>query len=85
MQTVTIGINGMSCGHCVTAVEKALASLPGVMIESVKIGSATVAFDPAVTTRAALESAIDAAGYDVVSGRTLNIASASKTEDKSDA
>ena len=85
MDTVTIGINGMSCGHCVAAVRKALESVPGVKVEAVQIGSATVAFDPAVTTRAAVDAAIDAAGYEVVSGRVLNIAAAAKSEEKSNA
>jgi copper chaperone CopZ len=85
MDTVTIGINGMSCGHCVAAVRKALESVAGVRVEAVQIGSATVAIDPAVTSRAAVDAAIDAAGYDVVSGRVLNIAAASKSGDKSDA
>ena len=69
MGTVTIEINGMSCGHCVAAVQKALAGVHGVTVESVQIGSATVVLDPALTTRSAVEAAIDAAGYDVVSGR----------------
>ena len=85
METVTIGINGMSCGHCVAAVRKALEGVPGLKVESVQIGSATIAFDPAVTTRAAVDSAIDAAGYDVVSGRLLNITTAAKDSEKSNA
>lgn len=85
METVTIGISGMSCGHCVAAVNKALAAVPGVLVEQVQIGSATVAFDPATTTRATIDSAIDEAGYDVVTGRVLNIAAAEKQPSKSDA
>ena len=85
MGTVTIEINGMSCGHCVAAVQKALAGVHGVTVESVQIGSATVVLDPALTTRSAVEAAIDAAGYHVVSGRVLNIASATKADAKSDA
>lgn len=27
---ITLKIEGMSCGHCVSAVEKALAAVPGV-------------------------------------------------------
>ena len=85
MEKITIGITGMSCSHCVSAVQNALASLPGVTVETVQIGSATVALDPATTSRAAVESAIDAAGYDVVSGRMLNITAAAKVDSKSDA
>ena len=85
MDTVTIGITGMSCSHCVAAVQKALAAVPGVAVEGVQIGSATVIIDPTRTTRAAVDAAIDAAGYDVVSGRVLNIAAAAKSDAKSDA
>jgi copper chaperone CopZ len=82
MNTITIGINGMSCGHCVAAVQKALAAVPGVTVDDVRIGSATVTLD-ATTSRATVESAIDAAGYDVVSGRVLNINAAAKSDAKS--
>lgn len=40
--TMTISIDGMSCGHCVNAVTKALAAVPGVKIRSVAIGSAEI-------------------------------------------
>ena len=85
MDTVTIGINGMSCSHCVAAVQKALAGVHGVTVEAVRIGSATVVLDPELTTRSAVEAAIDAAGYEVVSGRVLNITAAAKADAKSDA
>ena len=85
MEAITIGINGMSCNHCVSAVQKALTAVPGVTVEGVQIGSATVIIDPTRTTRAAVDAAIDAAGYDVVSGRVLNIAAAAKADAKSDA
>lgn len=81
----TIQINGMSCGHCVSAVRMALTAVPGVAVEEVTIGSATVVIDEAVGSLSAAESAIDAAGYDVVKGRVLNIAGAMKTDAKSDA
>jgi copper chaperone CopZ len=82
MDTITIGINGMSCAHCVAAVQKALAAVPGVAVDDVRIGSATVTLDSATTTRAAVDAAIDAAGYDVVSGRVLNINAAAKSDAK---
>ncbi len=85
MERVAIGISGMSCGHCVTAVQKALAAVPGVVVESVQIGTATVLIDPATGSLSAAESAIDAAGYDVVKGRVLNVAAAEKLQSKSNA
>ena len=74
MDMTTIKISGMSCGHCVTAVQKALAGVPGVAVHDVKIGSATIIIDPATSSLAAAEAAIEAAGYDVVSPRVLNVA-----------
>ena len=85
MESATIGINGMSCGHCVAAVSKALAAVPGVTVDAVTIGSATIAIDPALGSLAAAEAAIDAAGYDIAKGRVLNIAMAEKHDAKSDA
>jgi copper chaperone len=40
--TVTLAIDGMSCGHCVQAVSKALAAMPGVRVRSVALGSAVI-------------------------------------------
>jgi len=76
MESKTITISGMSCGHCVTAVRKALAVVPGVAVQDVQIGSATLELESAAALAAA-ESAIDEAGYDVVTGRTLNVTSPS--------
>jgi copper chaperone CopZ len=65
MDRVTMRIDGMSCGHCVRAVEEALRALPGVELERVAIGEATVAFDPARTSRAELDEAVRDAGYEL--------------------
>ena len=63
MKRATLDIEGMSCGHCLNAVNRALAGLPGVQVESVKMGRADVRFDDAVTDAAGLEAAVRAAGY----------------------
>lgn len=59
----TLHIDGMSCGHCLNAVNKALAALPGVAIERVQIGRADVTHDPTATDAAALVRAVEDAGY----------------------
>ncbi len=64
MEQVTLKIDGMSCGHCVKAVEQAITSVEGANAESVAIGTATVAFDPARTTIGALIDAVADAGYE---------------------
>jgi copper chaperone len=65
MQTVTLAITGMSCGHCVDAVRRALASLHGADVRDVAIGKATVSIDPAVVTIDALIDAVEDQGYTV--------------------
>ncbi|MGV3709769.1 MAG: heavy-metal-associated domain-containing protein [Gemmatimonas sp.] len=65
MEQTTFEISGMSCGHCIKAVDEALRALDGVEVQQVSIGAATVAFDAARITRAAIATAIEDAGYDV--------------------
>lgn len=63
MQHATLYIEGMSCGHCLNAVNRALAAVPGVEIESVQIGRADVRYDDSTTSPDALEAAVGDAGY----------------------
>ena len=65
--TADIGIIGMTCAACVRRIEKALRAVPGVREATVNLvtNRATVGFDPAVTSTAALEAAIQKAGYEV--------------------
>lgn len=68
METMKIAIAGMSCGHCVSAVDKALRDVDGIRVDEVRLGEATVAYDPAAIpadrVRAAVTDAIDDAGYE---------------------
>ena len=43
MEKLTLAINGMSCGHCVARVQQTLAAMPGVQVNDVAIGSASLA------------------------------------------
>ena len=43
-------ITGMTCGHCVAGVTRALKGVPGVTVDQVVIGTASVAYDPTATT-----------------------------------
>lgn len=47
MTSLNLKIDGMSCGHCVMSVQKALRSLDGVQVDQVLVGSAQLQFDPA--------------------------------------
>ena len=63
MNRATLTINGMSCGHCVASVRRALEDVEGVRVESVTIGSAVVDYDPAVASREGIIEAVSDAGY----------------------
>ena len=63
MERVTIQIDGMSCGHCVAAVGRALRAVPGVDVEQVAIGSATIAYDPGAVSLDRIRAAVRAEGY----------------------
>jgi copper chaperone len=63
MQRATLSIEGMSCGHCVKAVHEALRNLPGVDVEQVAIGSATVTYDPSATSLEEIVDAVNDEGY----------------------
>ena len=63
MERLTLAIDGMSCGHCVNAVSGALQQLPGVNVEQVAIGQATISFDPAKTSVDQIIDAVNDEGY----------------------
>lgn len=64
MERLGMKIRGMNCGHCVGAVTGALKKVDGVTVDEVKIGSATMSYDPARTSPAAIAQAIANAGYE---------------------
>ena len=64
MERMTMQIDGMSCMHCVKAVREALSELPGVEVERVDVGSATLDYDPARTPKHTLLDAVRDAGYE---------------------
>jgi len=55
-------IQGMSCGHCVLAVEKKLNDLD-LIKKQVKIGSVKVEYDPAIVSEKIIKNKIKEAGY----------------------
>jgi len=65
METVTLKVDGMTCGGCVASVTRVLKAAPGVSDAVVKLdaGSATVTYDPARTTVPALKAAVEGAGF----------------------
>ncbi|WP_156946509.1 copper ion binding protein [Desulfitibacter alkalitolerans] len=67
LQTMTISIEGMSCGHCKKAVEAALKTLDGVCEAEVNLdaNSALVAYEKGKVTEEKIKDAVVSAGYEV--------------------
>jgi copper chaperone CopZ len=63
MRSLTLHIEGMSCAHCLNAVNRALAGLPGVEVDSVRIGRAELRYDERAVEPARIEAAVTDAGY----------------------
>lgn len=59
-------IDGMSCAHCIMAVEKNLSKLDLKKVD-VKIGSVEVEFDKSKVNEKEIANAITEAGYKVIS------------------
>ncbi|HEY0777766.1 MAG TPA: cation transporter [Gemmatirosa sp.] len=64
MEPLQLAITGMSCGHCVASVRKALGHLDGVEVQDVAVGSARVTYDPARTRPEVITDAVRDEGYD---------------------
>lgn len=60
--TTKLSIDGMTCGHCVQAVTKALSAVPGVKVKSVAVGSAVIETADGWATGKAV-NALDQVGY----------------------
>jgi copper chaperone len=65
METIRLNIQGMSCGHCKSAVENALRGQHGVRAATVDLegGSARVEYDPATVSVEQLTAAVTEEGY----------------------
>ncbi|MBD2847850.1 heavy-metal-associated domain-containing protein [Paenibacillus sp. IB182496] len=66
MQQATLNVKGMSCNHCVQAVEGAVRELGAEGKVHLAAGTATVTYDETKVTREQLAAAIEEQGYDVV-------------------
>lgn len=67
METITLKIDGMTCGGCVSSVTRVLSETAGVANAQVDLasGTAVVQFDSAQTNVAALMDVVEDAGFDV--------------------
>ena len=68
MESITIGIKGMTCQGCVANVKRLLQGVDGVESVDVQLdgGQAKVGFAPGRVNATRLRSAIEEAGYEVV-------------------
>ena len=64
-RTETLTITGMSCGHCVRAVQTALESVDGVNVEDIRVGEARVRYDNEAVSHTSLVQVVEEAGYTV--------------------
>ncbi len=69
MEHVTLTVRGMSCGHCVKAVEGSVGALSGVEKVNVNLadGKVDVEFNPEQVSLEKIKDTIDDQGYEVVS------------------
>jgi copper chaperone len=63
MEQLHLTIEGMTCQHCVRAVDGRLRRTPGVEVTQVTIGSADVRYDPATTNLDEIAEVIADEGY----------------------
>ncbi|MFC4778886.1 copper ion binding protein [Paenibacillus sp. GCM10023252] len=65
MTDVTLKVEGMTCGHCVSSVEKAVSGLGAEASVSLAAGSVKVKYDEAKLSLEQIKEAIEDQGYDV--------------------
>lgn len=64
--TETLTIDGMSCAHCVRAVQETLSGIDGVAVEHVQVGEARVEIDESRATTEGIAAALAEEGYTLV-------------------
>lgn len=63
MHEQEIRVEGMTCQHCVMAVQKALNEVPGINVKVVRIGAVVFSTDDVERAEKRVRQAITAAGY----------------------
>jgi len=69
MESKMLKVNGMSCEHCVKAVNSALGAIAGVadVVVSLKEGTVSFKHDPSRAPLETIQAAIIEEGYEVAS------------------
>lgn len=63
MRALTLHIDGMSCGHCLKAVNRVLDGLDGITVDSVQMGRADLRFDENLIDPDRIAAAVSGEGY----------------------
>jgi copper chaperone len=66
MTHMTLGVQGMSCGHCVNSVEGAVHHLGAKAKVDLASGSVAIDFDENQVSLSAIKEAIEEQGYEIV-------------------
>ncbi|KAL0096092.1 E1-E2 ATPase-domain-containing protein [Phycomyces blakesleeanus] len=81
-KTATFSVIGMTCSHCVQTVNKALAGLPGVIVDSIKVSldqkNAVLSFQGDYIQPSLFTSTIVDLGYDVPSKPVITVSNGEK-------
>lgn len=65
MKTISLSVSGMSCGHCVSAIEKALKEINVESQVDLASGTVQVSFDESKQSLATIQETIEDQGYEV--------------------
>lgn len=61
----TYTISGMTCYGCVNSLSRVLASVPGIELLRIDVGTAQLRIDPAIVTSQTVKDAVARAGFEV--------------------
>jgi copper ion binding protein len=68
MNTLTVTVTGMSCGHCASSVREEVGSIPGVTAVNVDLASGKLVIDSDPQVEAdSIKTAVEEAGYRLAS------------------
>lgn len=67
MENLTLNVQGMSCGHCVSTIETSVGELAGVSQVNVKLDDAQVevSFNESLVSLDTIKETIEDQGYEV--------------------
>ncbi|WP_020614948.1 cation transporter [Paenibacillus daejeonensis] len=67
MQTITLHVKGMSCGHCANAIQQALTEIGAKGQVNLEQAVVSATYEESKISVSAIKEAIEEQGYEVVS------------------